>query len=126
MRNGLVVCRDRARLLRPRPRARHPGDGGWRKPVRAGAPAVALPVYASGFKPAPPKHPGKPGDLPELACAAAIKMGCETDLQQCRMQLREKGDDKLWAMRMGTVIDAKTKKELDDTTVIRAPRATRR
>jgi hypothetical protein len=81
-------------------------------------PASSTPIYATGFKPASPKHPGRPGDLPELACAAAVKMGCGTDATQCKMQLREKGDDKMWSMRMGTVLDAKTKKELDDTTVI--------
>jgi hypothetical protein len=80
-------------------------------------PASSTPIYATGFKPAPPQHPGHPGDLQDLACQHAKSLGCSVS-DSCAYELRQKGDDRLWLMRVQTVIEAKTRKHVDDSTVL--------
>ena len=80
------------------------------QPAVQPAPASA---YASDFKPAPPLHPGHDGDLPDLACRKAVSLGCPQS-NSCAYDLRQKGDDALFTMRMQAMLVAQNKRHVRD------------
>lgn len=72
---------------------------------------------AARWQPSPPTW--KPGDLHDLACRRAAQLGCldAKDVGSCATTLA-KQNGKLWEMRMQTVLAAKTKQHVSDSTVI--------
>jgi hypothetical protein len=60
-----------------------------------------------------------PGDLHHRACQQAAKLGCieAGDVGSCATTLA-KQNGKLWEMRMETVVEARTKQHVADSTVI--------
>ena len=80
-------------------------------------PGQAERPFAARWQPAP--QTWKPGDLHDLACRRAAQLGCleASQVGSCATTLA-KQNGKLWEMRMQTVLEAKTKQHVADSTVI--------
>lgn len=78
-------------------------------------PEVVVAIDA-GFIPQPSRW--KAGDLHDRACRRAAELGCDVgDLGACATGLAGH-DDKLWELRLGTVIAAQNKRHVRDSTVL--------
>jgi hypothetical protein len=63
------------------------------------------------WSPAPPAHPGKDGDLQDLACKHAVALGCPQP-DTCAMQLRAKSEDPIFKEHVKSTLVAKTREEV--------------
>jgi hypothetical protein len=61
---------------------------------------------------------GHPNDLPDQVCRWANSLGCKVT-STCAQELRAKGSGgRLWSKRLATVLSAKNKQEVNDSTVL--------